>query len=481
MKVKLLSLLFCANIYHSYAMPTRPLHLTRDETVIHANQPSCEPTIETSSKADNMYTYQSISTATAAAVEAVPETRNRSLNILDLPDELVCNVFSYLVHKNFLNFSEANRFNIALRSLWNYLLNSEKLQLHSSLNGYQDLDSLMQSFGKDQYSLQMFEYFINHSHSFFSSLKIDKGILEPRLFETKSKISTIIKNKNTNITSSIFHTIQEERSESDNELLELFCDAIMESPKIKEIFLDMNHTGSSNDIILNNEKFFDILRSKDLERLSIRNHFQHQFNFFSELSKQKKMHLLSKLKKLDIYQANTTQDDLTAIFQLSELEELDISYCENRDTDESLSLVGIENLTKLKILRIAELETDLTVLSKLSELEELDISHCININTGESLSLEGIENFRKLKILRIDGLKADLEVISQLSELEELDMNHCANLQDTEETYINFLKNLTKLKILRIDGLAELYEELEKLLPEVTLECRDIWASYEGE
>lgn len=166
---------------------------------------------------------------------------------------------------------------------------------------------------------------------------------------------------------------------------------------------------------------------------------------------------LTKLKKLVL--KNNKIEDLSAIGNLTDLEELDLYG--NRGIK---SIDGFENLKKLKklILNRTGGITDISPLKECKDLEELSIQN------NKVSSIEALKDHEKLKLLDISGNKqiTDLSPLEKSTKLTRL----LANGNKIES--LDSLKNLTELKEIHVsENKIKDLSPLEKL---VNLEDLDI-------
>ena len=184
-----------------------------------------------------------------------------------------------------------------------------------------------------------------------------------------------------------------------------------------------------NDSFLYNAS--DIADLINLEELSM-SHLRSNFNSLSFLTS------FTQLKSLNI-SSNNSIGDLTALSQLTALEELNITYTGASDYSPLSTLVNLKKLFMVNSLYNNEL--DVADLTNLTALTDLDISGFKTIKNLDSLSI-----FTQLKALYIAQIDtAAINFLTDLTQLNILDVSGNRRLGDI--TPLENLVNLTELDL----------------------------------
>lgn len=154
---------------------------------------------------------------------------------------------------------------------------------------------------------------------------------------------------------------------------------------------------------------------------------------FSSLNK---IHYMTHLTKLELFDRNEQISDLSPLSNLTNLTWLKLLYLPKIKSISSLS-----NLTKLSILYISRCEqiNDFSPLSNLTNLTELNIVGCSQIDDFSLLT-----NLTKLNLSNSPQIN-DLSPLSNLINLTKLNLSNCTQINDLSP--LSNLTNLTELHL----------------------------------
>ena len=171
----------------------------------------------------------------------------------------------------------------------------------------------------------------------------------------------------------------------------------------------------------------------------------------------------SKLKTLNLRACEwVDQDVLSSVRNLSELEELDLSFSSIKN------VAALSTLTKLKKLDLSYTDiSDVTVVDQLRELEELQIDFCKIKEIKLTSQFKNLKNFsfglcrgymgdftflRQFPTLEVLKLSQTAKVNQNLDIVGELTHLHTLNLGNCELTTLAPLERLTNLKKLTLEN-----------------------------
>jgi len=180
-----------------------------------------------------------------------------------------------------------------------------------------------------------------------------------------------------------------------------------------------------------------------------------------------------------LYMSGVKAVNMDPVYMMENLNELDISNCSAKDTDNKIKSLRImkldisgndissaeafDDLTALKTLNIANTNiTSVPFIEKNVEtLEKLDIS---NTNLDEN-TLELIKDCTKLKELNISGINVgdDLSIIDNMNTLEKLSANSCG-IKTIDSVKYHDALNMLLLKDNEIESITPLNDLVQKVV-----------------
>ena len=169
------------------------------------------------------------------------------------------------------------------------------------------------------------------------------------------------------------------------------------------------------------------------------------------------------LHHIEIRKSLLSGDILKHLANLTNLQFLNISGCDQLEADALKHLAGQNNLQFLDISECDQFEADaLKHLTKLMGLLSLNISGCYQLEEDALKHLANLKNLQSLTIRWCDQLERDiLKYLANLKNLQSLDIAWCTQL---ESDALKHLVNLKKLQSLTIEGCTQLEKNSLKYL-----------------
>ena len=169
-------------------------------------------------------------------------------------------------------------------------------------------------------------------------------------------------------------------------------------------------------------------------------------------------------------------DSLKHLAYLTELQTLNIAWCEQLERDALKHLANLTNLQSLSIGYCTQLERNaLKHIANLKNLQSLTIRGCSQLERDALKHIANLTNLQSLNIRWCDQLEWDaLKYIGNLKKLQSLDIGCCRQLQSDA---LKHIAKLTELQWLSIESCTQLQRDALKHIAKLT---KLQWLSIEG-